>query len=429
GKVFVSAALRAAIKIRSPDFRQKKFGFHPTNTTMIFFNRRRVFLFLGLAVSFLLVFGIGVFVGQKQVVCPVCQPETIDFSLFWEAYYKLQKNFVDPAKLDTQKIIYGAISGMAKSLGDPYTSFFDPPEAKMFEQDLSGSFNGIGVEIGLRKNQITIIAPLKDTPGQRAGLKAGDIIVKIDEKNTFDMSIDEAVSLIRGKKGTEVTLTILRDDWENTKDIKIIRDTINIPSVDWELKEGNIAYIRIYLFDQSLSSKFNKVALEVLTSPAQKIVLDLRNNPGGYLEVSRDIAGWFLKKGQVVTIENFGQDKEEKYYKSEGSAKFSEYPIVVLINQGSASASEILAGALRDNRKIKLIGEKSFGKGSVQEVLDLRDGSILKVTIARWLTPNGNSISEVGLTPDIKVELTDKDFENQKDPQLDKALEIIKSQS
>lgn len=393
---------------------------------MLNLNNKKIFFFLGLIVAFLLVFGMGFFIGQKQVVCPICAPSNIDLSLFWDAYYKLQKNFIDPTKLDTQKIIYGAISGMAKSLDDPYTNFFEPKEAKRFEQDLSGSFDGIGVEIGLKKNQLTVIAPLKNTPGEKAGLKAGDIIIKINDKSTSDMSIEEAVNLIRGKKGTEVTLTIFRDDWKDTKDIKITRSTINIPSIDWELKDGNIAYIHIYLFDQSLSSKFNKMALEILTSPAQKIVLDLRNNPGGYLEISQDIAGWFLKKDEIVTIENFGEDKEKKYYKAKGNGNFSEYPMVILINQGSASASEILAGTLRDNRNIQLIGEKSFGKGSVQEVLELRDGSMLKITIAKWLTPKGNSISEVGLTPDIKVELTDEDFENQKDPQLDKALEIIK---
>ncbi|MBI3631746.1 MAG: S41 family peptidase [Candidatus Staskawiczbacteria bacterium] len=391
------------------------------------FNKRRIFLFLGLIVAFLLIFGVGFYVGQKQVVCPICAPSNIDLSLFWDAYYKLQSNFVDSSKLDTQKIIYGAIYGMTKSLGDPYTSFFNPTEAKRFEQDLSGSFDGIGVEIGLKKNQLTVIAPLKDTPGQRAGLKAGDIIVKIDGKSTADMGTEEAVNLIRGKRGTEVILTIFRDSWKNTKDFKITRSTINIPSIDWELKNGDVAYIHIYLFDQSLSSNFNKIALEILNSPAKKIVLDLRNNPGGYLEVAQEISGWFLKKGQIVTIENFGESKDKKYYKTEGNASFSEYPIVVLINQGSASASEILAGTLRDNRKIQLVGEKSFGKGSVQQVLELRDGSMLKITIAKWLTPNGNSISEVGLSPDVKVELTDKDFENKKDPQLDKALEIIKN--
>ncbi|MDO8739985.1 MAG: S41 family peptidase [Candidatus Woesearchaeota archaeon] len=394
---------------------------------MISFNKRKIFLFLGLIVAFLLVFGVGFYIGQKQVVCPICAPTNIDLSLFWDAYYKLQENFVDSTKLDTQKIIYGAISGMTNSLGDPYTNFFNPTEAKKFEQDLSGSFDGIGVEIGLKKNQLTIIAPMENTPGKKAGLRAGDVIISINGKSTSDMDIDEAVDLIRGTKGTEVTLTIFRDDWKDTKDIKIIRDTINIPSSDWKLKDGDIAYVRIHLFDGSLSSNFNKIALEILKSPAKRIVLDLRNNPGGYLEVARDISGWFLKKDQVVTIENFGENKDKKYYKTDGNANFSEYPIVVLINQGSASASEILSGALRDNRKIKLIGEKSFGKGSVQQVLELRDGSMIKITVAKWLTPNGNSISEVGLTPDIKIELTDKDFEDNKDPQLDKALEIIKN--
>jgi len=380
-----------------------------------------------LVVAFLFVFGLGFLVGQKQVVCPVCPPEDVDFSLFWDAYYKLEQNFIEPTKLNTQKIIYGAISGMAKSLEDPYTDFFDPEEARKFEQDLSGSFEGIGVEIGLKKDILTVIAPLKNTPGQKAGLKSGDMILKIDGKSTSNMSTDEAVNLIRGKKGTEVILTIFREGWKDTKDIKIIRDTIIVPSIEWELKDGNVAYIQMYLFDQMLTSNFNKIALEILNSPAEKIILDLRDNPGGYLEVAQDISGWFLKKGQVVTIEDFGKDENQKYYKAEGSARFSEYPIVVLINQGSASASEILAGTLRDNRNVKLIGEKSFGKGSVQEVLELRDGSMLKITVAKWLTPKGNQISEIGLTPDTVVEMTDEDFENKKDPQLDKALEIIKS--
>jgi len=398
---------------------------------MFTINNKKIFATAGIIIVFLvvtaLVFEVGFFIGQKQVVCPVCKPEDIDFSLFWDAHSKLQKNFVDPAKFDNQKIIYGAISGMAKSLGDPYTSFFNPEEAKRFEQDLSGSFEGIGVEIGLKNNQLTIIAPLKNTPGERAGLKSGDIITEINGKTTTDMGIEEAVSLIRGKGGTEVILSVFREGWKNTKDIKIIRATIDIPSVEWELKDGNVAYISIYLFDQSLLSKFNKIALEILNSSAKKIVLDLRNNPGGYLEVSQYMAGWFLKNGQVVTIEDFGQNNDKKYYKAEGNAKFFDYPTVILINKGSASASEILAGSLRDNRNIKLIGEKSFGKGSVQEVLGLRDGSMLKITIAKWLTPSGISISDVGLSPDIKIDITDKDFEDNKDPQLDKALEIIKN--
>lgn len=393
---------------------------------MITFNKHKIFIPILLTIILVFVFWAGIFIGQKQIVCRICPPENLDFSLFWEAYDKLQKGFVDPTKINTQKIIYGAISGMTESLEDPYTSFFNPEEAKRFAQDLSGSFEGIGVEVGLRKDLLTIIAPLKDSPGQKAGLMAGDVIVKIDGKDASNMTVETAVRLIRGKGGTDVTLTIFREEWTKTKDIKITRAVINIPTIDWELKNENIAYIHIYQFGETLPFDFNKIAMEILNSPAKKIILDLRDNPGGYLEVSQDVAGLFLKKGQIVTIESFGQGKEQKSYKTNGSAVFAEYPIVVLINQGSASASEILAGSLRDNRNIKLIGEKSFGKGSVQEVMNLRDGSMLKVTIAKWLTPKGASISEVGLTPDIKVELTSDDFTANKDPQLDKALEIIK---
>lgn len=373
------------------------------------------------------IFSAGFFIGQKQVICPILPPGTVDFSLFWDAYNKLHQSFISPETITDQKIIYGAIEGMTKSLEDPYTDFFNPEEAKMFQQDLAGSFDGIGVEVGIKKDQLTIIAPLKDTPGARAGLKAGDIIVKINGKSAADMSTDQAIGMIRGKKGTEVTLTIFREGFTDTKDFKIIRDTIKVNSIEWELKDGDVAYISIHQFDQSLGDDFKKIAFDILASGAQKIVLDLRNNPGGYLEVSQEIAGWFLAKDQTVTIEDFGKSKEQQLYKAQGNSMFTRYPVVVVINKGSASASEILAGALRDNRGVKLVGEKSFGKGSVQEVIPLRDGkSFLKITIAKWLTPKGSSISEVGLTPDVKVELTEADFVAGKDPQLQKALEIIK---
>ncbi|MDP3883220.1 MAG: S41 family peptidase [Candidatus Staskawiczbacteria bacterium] len=370
-------------------------------------------------------FGLGAWFGVTKLTYNVPQPEGIDFSLFWDAYNKLQDNFIDPTKIDNQKIIYGAIEGMAKSLDDPYTDFFNPEQAHRFQQDLSGSFEGIGVEIGIKKDLLTVIAPLEGTPGQRAGLKAGDIILKIDGKDSTNITTDDAVNLIRGAKGTDVTLTIAREGWTSSKDIKITRGTITIPPLKWELKNGNIAYIQIFQFDESLSPDFNVAAREILQSPARKIILDLRNNPGGYLEVAQTIAGWFLQNGQTVTIEDLGANKEQKIYKAEGNASLSGYPVVVLINEGSASASEILAGALRDNMGVQLIGVKSFGKGSVQEVINLRGGSFLKITIAKWLTPNGNSISEVGLEPDIKVDITEQDIEEEKDPQLDKALEII----
>jgi len=397
-------------------------------------NYKKIICPIILVVAFAAVFALGAWVGVAKIAYHVPQPGTIDFSLFWDAYNKLEQNFIDPSKIADQKVIYGAIEGMTNSLGDPYTSFFDPSQAQRFEQDLSGSFDGIGVEIGIKKDLLTVIAPLKGTPGEQAGLKSGDIIVKIDGEDTGNMTTDDAVSLIRGLKGTSVTLTIMRDSWTQTKDINIIRDTIKVPSMDWSLlastgeaggKNGDVAYIQIFQFGETLSSDFSAAALKILQSPAQKIVLDLRDDPGGYLSVAQEIAGWFLQKGQVVTIEDFGKGKEQQIYKTEGNSNLANYPIVVLINQGSASASEILAGALRDNRNVKLIGTKSFGKGCVQEVINLRGGSFLKITIANWLTPKGGSISEVGLSPDIKVEITDEDFEQEKDPQLDKALEIV----
>ncbi|MEI7425034.1 MAG: S41 family peptidase, partial [Candidatus Staskawiczbacteria bacterium] len=217
-----------------------------------------------------------------------------------------------------------------------------------------------------------------------------------------------------------------REGWATAKDIEIVRATIKVPSIEWSMKDDNVAYIQIYQFNQALPQDFEAIALKILQSPAKKIILDLRGNPGGYLDVAQEIAGWFLQKGQIVTIEDFGKGKEQVTYQADGNSFLTKYPTVVLINEGSASASEILSGALRDNRKVKLVGEKSFGKGCVQEVLDMPGGSFLKITVANWLTPKGSSISDVGLTPDVKIDITDEDIKQKKDPQLDKALEIIK---
>ena len=372
-------------------------------------------------------FGLGFYFGKLQVVCPVCQPQEIDFSLFWEAYHTLQEKFVDKEKFDIQKMIYGAISGMVKSLEDPYTIFLPPEETKRFIEDVKGTFEGVGMEIGIRKSQLQVIAPLEDTPAQKAGLRAGDKILKIDDNSTVDMTIEEAVNLIRGPKGTEVTLTIFREGWEEAREFKITRALIEIPSLKWEIKDGDIAYLKLYHFTEKAGSDFGRAAWEILNSPVKKIILDLRNNPGGYLEVAQDIAGWFLEKGQIVTIEDFGRGKEQKKYLAKGPSRLLEYPLVILINQGSASASEILAGALKDNRGIILIGEKTFGKGSVQELEKLREGSSLKITVAKWLTPKGELIADIGLEPDIKVQMTDEDYELGRDPQLDKAIEVIKN--
>ena len=387
---------------------------------------KKFFISIFLVLVILVSFGLGTYFGKSQ--CKICPPEEIDFSLFWEVYHRLQEKFVDKGKFDIQKMIYGAISGMVKSLGDPYTVFFPPEETKRFEEDVKGVFEGVGMEIGIKKGQLQVIAPLEGTPAQKAGLRSGDKILKINDTETSDLTIDEAVDLIRGPKGTEVTLTIFREEWKKTKEIKLMRDVIEVPSLKREIKEidgQKIAYIQLYQFSENASFDFRKAAIEILTSPAQKIILDLRNNPGGYLEVAQDITGWFLEKGKIVVIEDFGQGNEQEY-KAQGPGTFSDYKVVILINQGSASASEILAGALRDNRGILLIGEKSFGKGSVQELEKLKEGSSLKITVAKWLTPKGQLITDVGLEPDIKVEMTEEDYEQDRDPQLDKAIEIIK---
>lgn len=372
------------------------------------------------------IFGQGdlIFGGEKSQ-STVGPPEGLDFSLFWEAWHALEENFVEPEKIDYQKMIYGAISGMTESLGDNYTVFMTPEDLKIFEEDVAGEFQGVGMEIGIREDQLTVIAPLEGTPAEKAGLRTGDKIIKIDDEETRELPLDIAVKYIRGPKGTEVTLTILREGWSEPKEFIIIRDVIEVPSLKWELLDGNIAYIKLYQFTQVARSDFNRAALEILNSPAEKIILDLRNNGGGFLQVAQDIAGWFLEKGEVVTIEDAGSKEEPELYKTEGPSRLLPYPTVVLINEGSASASEILAGALRDNRGIKLIGETSFGKGSIQELEELSKGG-LKITIARWLTPKGELIADRGLEPDIEVEMTDEDYEQERDPQLDRAIEVIK---
>ena len=364
----------------------------------------------------------GFYFGKSQ--CAICPPEDLDFSLFWEAYYTLKERFVDAEKIGNKQILYGAISGMVKSLNDPYTIFLPPDDSKRFLEDVKGQFEGIGIEIGIKKGQLQVISPLEGTPAQKAGLKAGDKILAVNGTSTADLTIEEAVNLIRGPKGTSVTLTIFRSDWEKPKEVTITRDIILIPSLKWELKDGEIAYLKIYQFSEKAIFDFDKVASQILNSPAKKIILDLRNNPGGYLEVAQDIAGWFVERGKIVAIEDFGGKRKNIEYKSKGNGKLGKYPIIVLINQGSASASEILAGCLRDNLNVQLIGEKSFGKGSVQELKKLKDNSSLKITVAKWLTPKGELITDKGLEPDIKVEM---ESDEEKDLQLEKALEIIKN--
>ncbi len=384
------------------------------------------------------VFAVGFYFGEKQQPKPtpsdtiiinreLGQSEVVDFSLFWQVLKRIEENYVDKEDIDYKEILYGAISGMAESLQDPYTVYMKPEKTESFLESVEtgGSFEGVGIEIGIKGGMLTVVAPLEGTPAMRAGIKAGDKILEIDDTSTGDLLLEEAVSLIRGEKGTEVVLTISRRSLKEPKEISIVRDVIRIPVMKWELKDSDIAYIKIYHFTANLPEKFESVVDGALKSNAEKIILDLRNNPGGYLEVSIEIASWFIPKGEVVAIEDWGDEKTQGKHRSGGYKEFQNFPVVVLINQGSASASEIIAGALRDIREATLIGEKSFGKGSVQSLEKFRDSSSLKITVAKWLTPSGVDISEEGLTPDIEIELTEEDYDADRDPQLNKAIEIL----
>lgn len=356
-------------------------------------------------------------------------PKDLDFSLFWETWKLIHEKYPDSSKINDQKMFYGAISGMVGALDDPYTIFMDPSETKKFDEELSGIFDGIGAEIGIKKNIITIIAPLPDSPAEKSGLKAGDKIYKIDETVTLDLSLNEAVSMIRGPKGTTVVLTIIRDNETESREFKITRNTITIKSAELKFINtagGQIAILKISRFGDDTFSAVKIFAKEILAKNAKGIILDLRNNPGGFLDSSVDIAGIFLPKGKIVTIEKFNSDKKQNYL-TDGRNELGNIPLVILANEGSASASEILAGALRDNRQIKIVGEKTFGKGSVQEVQPLKGDSTIKITIAEWLTPSGKNINKEGISPDVEVKLTPENIEAETDPQLDKAIEELQN--
>ena len=354
------------------------------------------------------------------------KPEDVNFSIFWEAWKKLKDKYIEK-NLNNQDLVYGAISGLVDSLKDPNTNFFPPSEAKKFQEDIQGSFGGVGIEIDIRKGQLLIVAPLKNTPAERAGLRAGDKILKVDGTSTAGFNLDEAVKLIRGEVGTKVTLTIMRDSWSEPKDIAITREIIQIPTLDWKMLDKDIAYIQLYNFYQNASFNFYQAAVSIYSQNPKAIILDLRNNPGGYLETAVEITGWFLKPGEIVVSEEFRSGQKQQF-KASGNGIFKDLPLVILVNEGSASASEILAGALRDNRKIELIGKKTFGKGTVQEIMSLSDGSSMKVTIAHWLLPSGHMIEKNGLTVNYEIDLTEDDIKNNRDPQLDKAIEIIKNE-
>jgi len=351
-----------------------------------------------------------------------------DFSPFWKVWNAINEKNPTAGEITDQDRVYGAISGLVGSLNDPYSVFFTPEEAKSFEDEIAGNFDGIGMEVGMKDKVLTVIAPLKDTPAYRANIKSGDKILKIDKTVTSGLGIEEAIRLIRGEKGTAVTLTISREGNKEPKEIRIVRDTITIPTLDTELRADGIFVIKLYSFSANAANLFRNAMKQFVESGSVRLLLDLRGNPGGYLDSAVDMASWFLKGGKIIVTEDYGNNKAPEIFRSRGYDIFNDkLKFVILIDSGSASASEILAGALQNHGRAKLVGSQSFGKGSVQEVVDITSDTILKITVAKWLTPDGTSISEKGLTPDYPAEITQKDLDAKKDPQMDKAVELLLS--
>lgn len=370
------------------------------------------------------------------------QPADVNFEAFWKAWTIVNEKYVDgnstsstsTKKTTNQDKVWGAIEGMISSLGDPYSVFLPPEENKRFEEDIQGNFSGVGMEVGMKDNTPTVISPLPNSPAKKAGVLAGDAILKINETSTSNLSIDEAVTLIRGKEGTTVTLTLLRAGNKDSFELKIMREVITIPTLDTKLitdpKTGQKVFvISLFKFSEPSPNLFRGGLKKFLESGTSNLVLDLRGNPGGYLEAAVDMASWFLPEGKVVVRESRGGGVAEHEYRSVGYDIFNKNNLklhmIILVDRGSASASEILAGALSEYNVAKLVGEKTFGKGSVQQLIPVTSDSSIKLTIAKWLTPNGHSISKNGLSVDYEVKLTEENAKNGKDPQMDKAVELL----
>lgn len=350
--------------------------------------------------------------------------QNIDFNLYWDTWDTIKESYVGGGDLTDKQMFYGSLKGLIDSIDDPYSEFMDPQTSKEFEEDMSGSFEGIGAEIGIKDGTLTVIAPLDGTPACNAGLMSGDKILEINSESTEKMSIDQAVSKIRGPKGTEVILKIFRIGLDDFKDIIITRDTIIVESVSLEVLDDNIFLVKINAFNSDTDALFSRFAKQAFNEKARGFILDLRNNPGGYLESSVLVLGEWVNERRAL-IERFS-DEHEIEYVAKGSDFLADIPTVVLINYGSASASEIVAGALQDYGKAVIVGENSYGKGSVQMIKGMDDGSSVKITIAKWLTPLGQDINKEGITPDEEVELSFEDFEKEIDPQLEKALNLLK---
>lgn len=354
----------------------------------------------------------------------------VDTRVMNEVLARLKKDYLRPEDIKTDSLMYGAAEGMTASLKDPYTNFFPPVENSRSKEDLQGEFGGVGIQLGFVEKNLAVMTPIKGSPAMKAGLKAGDLILKIvDEqkkvsKDTGDMTIDDAVSLIRGPKGTEVKLTIFREGEKISREVVLVRDLINVPSTELEwLDGGKVAVMRVNKFGEQTLTEWEKMVSEVKAKKAIGVILDVRNNPGGYLQRAVELGSEFISSGVVV-------EQRDRHKTEIGNVnrkgQLIGMPLVVLINRGSASASEILAGALSERLGTKLIGEKSFGKGTVQEAQEIGDGSSIHITVAEWLLPSGRNIHGNGLEPDVKVEYKYDEKNPTADNQMDKALEVLK---
>ncbi|HTK33459.1 MAG TPA: S41 family peptidase [Candidatus Paceibacterota bacterium] len=386
------------------------------------------------AVVLIVVFYTGFFAGTEKALYVINADKTDttavtqeQFAPFWKVWNILDQKYVKSASSTAQDKIWGAIQGLAASYGDPYTVFFPPTQSKMFQDDITGNFGGVGMEIGIKNNQLVVVAPLKDSPASKAGVKAGDAILKIEATSTQGMPVDKAVNLIRGPKGSPVNITFLSAGSSAPVVKKIVRDTINIPTLDTETRAGGISVIRLYSFTAQSPDLFRNALREFVMSGNHKLILDLRGNPGGYLDAAWDMASYFLPAGKVVVTEDFGTKGAPNVFRSKGYNIFDKnLKMLILVDGGSASASEILAGALTEQGVAKLVGSKTFGKGVVQELIPITADTSLKVTVARWMTPKGHNLSENGLDPDYAVSAASSTPEN--DIVMNKAIQLLNQQ-
>lgn len=399
-------------------------------------NQQQKYLTFGTTVLVLLLLSFlsGSYYGERKMrdsIFPNDKPVTDQqFDPYWKVWSVINEKFVSATTTDTQERIWGSIRGLASSQNDPYTVFFPPEENKSFKSDIAGNFEGVGMEIAIKDGVLTVVSPVKNSPAEKAGVKAGDKIIKINGELTNDLTVEKAVKQIRGERGTSVKIVFIREGVSLPIEKTLVRDVIDIPTLETETK-GDIFIIRLFSFTSQSPELFRNALREFIKSGKHKVIIDLRGNPGGYLDAAWDISSWFLPAGDIIVTEDFGGKKTNKLYISKGYDLFNsyfgpgKYKVIILVDGGSASASEIMAGALQENGVAKLVGAKTFGKGSVQELVPITSNTSLKVTIARWLTPKGHNLSHDGLMPDIEVKVTQKDIENKKDVQLDKAVEIL----